>query len=63
MTTLRLVYDQENDGANVIEWAQNGFEFAVNAIRKNDYKVTEGLLVEMQRTFDNVAAIAKAVVA
>ena len=74
MSNLRLVYDQENDAAaltmrlaaeriHVIEQAQHSFAIAVQAIRDNDLRSSDRLLDSMRDTFDNMARIAKAVVA
>ena len=76
MSNLRLVYDQETqhiiDTANlirerfeVVEQAQRSFAIGVHAIRythPGEPKL-DALLESMQGTFDQLAAIAKAVVA
>ncbi len=68
MSTLRLVYDQSDPAAEriaVVEQAQQSYAFAVQTIR-DTYKINadlDALLGTMQETFDNMARIAKAVVA
>ncbi len=64
MSSLRLVYDQENENLAVVEHAQRGYAVAVQAIRDNyalDPKL-DALLGTMQTTFDNLAALAKVAV-
>ena len=64
---VRLVYDHDNELTReriaVIEAAQHTFAFAVQVIRDNDLRTSDALLDSMQDTFDNMARIAKAVVA
>ena len=60
---MSVVYDQDTDPQAVIDAARCGFAFAVQAIRDNDLRASDRLLDSMQATFDNLARIAKAVVA
>ena len=67
MSNVVHLYDQETELTReriaVIEAAQHSFAVAVQAIRDNDLRTSDGLLDSMQDTFDNMARIAKAVVA
>ena len=59
---MSVVYDQDTDPQAVIDAARCGFAFAVQAIRDNDLRASDGLLDSMQQTFDDLHAIASTLV-